>query len=161
MTTKNDYTLEEWKLLYAAAPMVGLAVASASPNGPFGVLKEMFAVGMSIADAIHKQTTNALINALVSDIQQRNTKMERPQSIRTPEEAKQAAINHMRQVADLLGRKSTPEEAEGFKRWLMDIAKRVAEASNEGGFFGFGGQRVSESEQAMLKSLGESLAVKI
>jgi hypothetical protein len=34
-----------------------------------------------------------------------------------------------------------------LKKWLLTIGHRVAEAYNESGFFGFGGERVSEAEK--------------
>ena len=33
-----------------------------------------------------------------------------------------------------------------MKRWLLGIAQRTAEAAKEGGFLGFGGAQVSETE---------------
>ena len=47
-----------------------------------------------------------------------------------------------------------------FKSWLLDIARKVANAATEGGFFGFGGQRVSAAETAAINELASSLAVK-
>jgi hypothetical protein len=46
-----------------------------------------------------------------------------------------------------LERKLKGPEADEFKRWLVTVAHRVAEAANEGGLFGFGGERVSEAEK--------------
>jgi len=79
MSTKADYTPEEWQVLYTAPPMVGLAIAAASPNGPIGVLKEMFSVGMAIAEILQKGSSNQLISALVDDMKQRGTSPEKPQ----------------------------------------------------------------------------------
>jgi hypothetical protein len=45
MTIKADYTAEEWELITRAPIMVAMAVVLASPSGPVGVVKEMFAVG--------------------------------------------------------------------------------------------------------------------
>src|SRR6185369_4350159 len=45
MSTKADFSAEEWKLVLKAPLMAGLAVVAASPSGPLGVLREMFAVG--------------------------------------------------------------------------------------------------------------------
>ena len=57
----------------------------------------------------------------------------------------------------LVTRKATPEEAAAFRTWLLDTAKRTAEAAKEGGFMGFKAERVSEGEQEMLDKLGEVL----
>ena len=45
MTTKADYTAEEWELLTRGPFMAAMAVVAASPSGPIGIIKEMSAVG--------------------------------------------------------------------------------------------------------------------
>jgi hypothetical protein len=158
MTTKASYTPEEWQLLYKVAPMAGLVVTLASPNGPFGVMKEMFAVGMAIAETFQKGTDNELIKSLVDDMKARGTKPERPTGIDTPEKVKAAAMDTLKGVKELLASKSTPEEAAGFKTWINSIATKVAEASNEGGILGFGGVKVSEAERTALQEISQALA---
>ena len=58
----------------------------------------------------------------------------------------------------LLAEKATPEEAAGFREWLLTAAQRSADAAKEGGFMGFKAERVSEGEQKMLDKLREVLA---
>ena len=159
MATKADFTPEEWQTLFTAAPMAGLAVTSASPNGPFGVIKEMFAVGQSIGATLHKGSSNPLINALVDDMKNRGTKPERPQDIRTPEDAKNAALENLKKVSTILAAKVPGTEGDEFKRWIAGIAKDVAEASNEGGFLGFGGEKVSEAERETIAAVAQALGV--
>jgi hypothetical protein len=139
--------------------MAGLAVTAASPNGPFGVMKEMFAVGTSIGETLQKGSTNPLVNALIDDIKSRGTKAERPQDIRTPEEAKNAALENLKKVSAILAAKAPSAEADDFKRWIVGIAKDVSEASNEGGFLGLGGTRVSDAEKQALQAIAKALDV--
>jgi hypothetical protein len=159
MTTKADFTPEEWQAIFSAAPMAGLAVTAASPNGPFGVMKEVFAVGASIGETLQKGSSNALVNALIDDIKKRGTKPDRPQDIRTPEEAKTAALENLKKVSTILAAKAPSAEADGFKRWIVGVGKNVAEASNEGGFLGFGGTKVSEAEKQALQAIAQALGV--
>jgi hypothetical protein len=63
----------------------------------------------------------------------------------------------VRAVNDLLNRKVKPEEADEFKKWLLAIARRVAEAANEGGIFGFGGERISDAEKNVLRQIAFAL----
>jgi hypothetical protein len=56
-----------------------------------------------------------------------------------------------------LNRKVKPEETDEFKKWLLTIGQRVAEASNEGGIFGFGCERVSEAEKNVLRQIACAL----
>ena len=51
-----------------------------------------------------------------------------------------------------------PSSAPAFKEWLKAIAAKVAEAGTEGGFLGFGGEKVSAAEKATLDRLASALA---
>jgi hypothetical protein len=157
MASKADFTPEEWKTIVAAAPMVGLAVTCASPNGPWGVMKEMLSMGMAMAEILQKGSSNPLIAELAADLKARQTKTEPPQGLKDPEQCTQSALNHVRAVNDLLNRKVKPEEADEFKKWLLAVGRRVAEASNEGGIFGFGGEQVSEAETNVLRQIAFAL----
>lgn len=161
MSTKASFTPEEWQLVFTAPPMAGLGISSASPNGPFGVMKEMFSVGMAIGEIVHQGSSNELVKSLVEDIKQRGTKPTPPAGVSTPEAAQTAAVEHMKKLSALLAQKSTPAEASEFKRWVLGIANRVAEASSEGGFLGFGGEKVSAAEKAMLQKLSDALGVTV
>jgi hypothetical protein len=157
MASKSDFTPEEWKTIVAAAPMVGLAVTCASPNGPWGVMKEMLSMGMAMAEMLEKGSSDTLIAELVADLKARQTKPEPPEGMKDPEQCKQAALDHVRAVNDVLNRKIKPEEADEFKKWLLAVGRRVAEAANEGGVFGFGGERVSDAEKNVLRQIAFAL----
>ena len=157
MKTQFDFTPEEWKALIAAAPMVGLAVTCASPNGPWGVLKEMLSMGLAMSEMIQKGSSNPLIAELAADLKARQTKPEPPEGIKDPDACKQAALNHIRAVNDVINKKVPGETGEEFKKWLLTIGQRVAEAANEGGIFGFGGERVSEPEKNVLRQIAFAL----
>ena len=51
-----------------------------------------------------------------------------------------------------------PAAAPGFRDWLKVIAGKVAEAGTEGGFLGFGGEKVSAAETATLERIASALA---
>ena len=157
MPGKADFTPEEWKKIVAAAPMAGLAVTCASPNGPWGVMKEMLSMGMAMAEMLQKGTSNPLIADLVADLKARESKPEPPQNLKDPEQCKDAALQHLRAVNEILDSKVKGPQADEFKRWLVTVAHRVAEAANEGGLFGFGGERVSEAEKAVIRQIAFSL----
>ncbi len=157
MASKADFTPEEWKAIVAAAPMVGLAVTCASPSGPWGVMKEMLSMGMAMTEMLEKGRNNSLIAELGADLKARQTKSEPPQGMTDAEQCKQTALSHLRGVNEVLDRKVKPEEADEFKKWLLAIGRRVAEAANEGGFFGFGGERVSEAEKNVLRQIAFAL----
>ena len=62
-----------------------------------------------------------------------------------------------KKVPALLEGKVPAEQAAGFKSWLVAIADKVANAGKEGGFLGFGGERVSAAESAAIKELASTL----
>jgi hypothetical protein len=157
MTSKSDFTADEWKTIVAAAPMVGLAVSCASPSGPWGVMKEMLSMGMAMAEMLQKGGSNSLIAELCADLKNRQTKPAPPQHITDPEQCKEMALNHVRAVNDLLNRKVNRDEADEFRKWLLAIGRHVAEAANEGGIFGFGGERVSDAEKNVLRQIAFAL----
>ena len=52
----------------------------------------------------------------------------------------------------------SPEDAAGYREWLLAAAEEAANAAKEGGFMGWHAVRVSEGEQKMLDRLGEVLS---
>jgi hypothetical protein len=157
MSTKADYTREEWELLLKAPMMAAIAIVAASPSGPIGVLKEMFAVGKGyLAGA--EGTSNALIAAVVADVQAGSRPSMPAERPKDPAAVKAQALGASRAVAALLGRKA-PGEAEGFKRWVLATAQKAAEAAKEGGFLGMGGVQVSDAEKAALAEVAGALGI--
>ena len=59
-------------------------------------------------------------------------------------------LEELKGVNQLVTAKATPEEAEAFRRWLLAAAQAAADAGKEGGFLGFGAERVSAGERRML-----------
>jgi len=161
MSTRKDYTSEEWNLVYAAAPMAGIAVSAASVNLVFGLAKEMLAIGKAITELVQQGGDNELLRSLAADLEVAGTNVPRPKELNSPATARPLAIEHLRKLDALLERKSTPAEAEAFKRWLYSIAQRVADASGEGGILGIGSEKVSEAERAALVQIAQALRLDV
>jgi hypothetical protein len=66
-------------------------------------------------------------------------------------------IDPLRNIALLLDTKATREEAEAYKRFLYEVAEKVAEASGEG-FLGTG-EKTSDAEYEFLVRLSETLGL--
>jgi hypothetical protein len=163
MATKTDFTQAEWEQIRRAPFIAGLAVVAASPSGPFGVVKEMFAVGKMLAEVKTQGSANELVKSLVTDLEAGAKDQSAPAELsgKKPEELKSYVLENLRQVSALIGKKAKPDEAQGFNQWLVAVAQKVADAAKEGGFLGFGGTQVSEQEAATIKELSTALAVKI
>lgn len=162
MATKGDFTADEWNQIQRAPFMAGLAVVAASPSGPFGVVKEMFAVGKTLAEVKTQGASNELVKALVSDLEAGARQQSAPAELqgKSPDQVRSYAIESLRQVTALIEKKSKPD-AQGFNQWLVSVAQKVADAAKEGGFLGFGGTQVSEQEAATIKELSTALGVKV
>jgi hypothetical protein len=166
MSTKSDFSADEWKLVLRAPMMAGLAVVAASPSGPLGVLREMFAVGKLLAETKTRGEglggPSELLRALVSDLASPDVRTQVDAGeLRglPPEQLRAHALDACRTVAGLVDRKAAPEEAQEVKRWLVSIAERTAEAAKEGGMLGFGGTRVSDAEAGTIREVARALGI--
>jgi tellurite resistance protein len=72
------------------------------------------------------------------------------------EELKERGLQHLRDAAALVEQKATPEELEQYKRFIVTLAERVAEARKEG-FMGLSGERVSGDERRALEEIAAAL----
>ncbi|WP_027892612.1 hypothetical protein [Calidithermus chliarophilus] len=158
MSSKADYTPEEWATLARAPFMTGLIITLASPSGITGLLGESMVVTRSIISASQSHSTDPLLMSLIEDIKNTRGKIAQPAERLTVENARPTAEATLRQVSAILAQKATPQEAAAFKEWLRDIAHDAAEAAKEGGFFGIGGVQVNEAEKAALARVAELLA---
>jgi hypothetical protein len=160
MASKTDFTPSEWSTLMKAPGWASLAVVAASPSGPFGVVKELFAAGKILADA-KASTPNPLVGALVADLGTSEGRQQahlQETSGKSPDELRTLAVEQLKQVASLVNAKAGADAA-GFKRWLATLSESVAQAATEGGFLGFGGTRVSDKEQSALADIRTTLGV--
>ena len=163
MTDKTSFTPEEWRQLLRSMSLAGVGVTAASPSGPIGVVKEMFAAGKIVARARTERSSNELIKAVAADLAtpegraQATEGMDAEFAGATPAEIKARAIDALRRTAAIIDAKADPQEAGEFKMWLRSISQEVAEAAKEGGFLGIGGVRVSEAEQTALREISEAL----
>ena len=124
MTTKADYTAEEWELIMRAPFMAAMAVVAASPSGPIGFVKEMFAVGGALQAVTHEGSPNTLVGALVADVTAGHRPAAPTESPQDGPGATARGLQACRDVAALLARKTPGPEAEGFKRWLLSTAPK-------------------------------------
>jgi hypothetical protein len=131
-------------------------------SGLGGTVKEAFSLASSLAQG----TTSA--SPLIKEISARDEILAAQTALRTktssldPQQIKQQlntmAVNESKQSVEIVT-KHAPSDVAAYKQWLMDIAQGVANAAKEGGFLGFGGERVSEGERQTLSLLSEALGI--
>ena len=155
MSTKNDYSTSEWKAIASAPVAAGLFITLSDTSGPIGIAKEALAVGRAITDAAQGQTPE-IVKAIAMSMKDNG----RPETPDMPmgnrAKSKEALTSTIRSAVDAVERHS-PSEAQAYKTWLASVARRVAEASKEGGFLNMGGTLVSSKEEEALKELTEVL----
>ncbi len=162
MTGKADYTSEEWWLLKETPLIAGAAVMVAAPSGTAGTLQEMVANATSLVTTAASFPENELIQALVtpddgSSFKAAPAEAGDPNMQARDERVKADALDKCRRTADLLDKKSTPEQAREYKQWVMEIGGAVASAAEEGGILGIGKKRVSEPEVKVLVEIADAL----
>ncbi|MGZ9233963.1 MAG: hypothetical protein ACXW4E_00425 [Anaerolineales bacterium] len=162
MAKKADFTSEEWQLILSMPQVASLYLALASPSGPLGLVQEMIASTKGLVEAFKSTSGNELIDAVAADIREKAEKRERLdpplKTSKDPNEMKAQCLQACRDVAALLSQKA-PAEAQAYKQWVYQAAQNSANAAKEGGFFGIGGERVSEAETAALKELAIALDI--
>lgn len=162
MATKTDFTAAEWDALRNAPHLAALAVAAAGASG-LGTFKESFAAMEGVMSAQKSD------NALLRELSTREEAMAGQQFLRgqvslgmKPQELMEKlqtqASDHLRTAVQALHAKS-PADATAYADWVAGIAKKVSEAATEGGFLGFGGERVSAAETAMIDKLKAAMNV--
>jgi hypothetical protein len=160
MTTKADFTDEEWARLERAPIVAGMAISLADPGGPIEAVKESMAAMKTMAEAAVSGDRGELVDAVAISVAEKTQQRKSPLGDFKPRGALagEQILDELRAVNELVTRKATPEEAAAFREWLLTAAKQAAEAAKEGGFLGFKAERVSEGEQRMLDKLGEVLS---
>jgi hypothetical protein len=159
VTSKSDFSDEEWARIRRAPFVAGMAISIADPGGPIEVSRETMA---SFRSATVPPSEEELLLSLARDIQAMVQQKQNPIGDFKPTNASlagQQVLDELRAVNEIVTAKATPEEAAAFRRWLMATAQAAADAAKEGGFMGFGAEQVSKGEKAMLDQLGSTLGV--
>jgi hypothetical protein len=148
MTGKADFSPEEWEVVLKGPPSAGMIVITAQRGGTF---RESFSMAKSYGEARKQHGDSELLDEIAST---------KPEIDRTryhsPEELKEHGLQHLREAVELLEQKAAPEEVDEYRRFVLTLANRVADAHKEG-FLGLSGERVSEAERAAVAEIAEAL----
>ena len=151
MTTKDDFTEDEWARVVRAPMVAGMAISLADPGGPIEATKETMATART---ATNPPSREQLLAEVALEIQARcSSTATRSRASSPPRRAAARESRCSRSCAPcggIVAAKATAEEATAFGTWLVAAAQAAADAAKEGGFMGFHAERVSEREQAML-----------
>ena len=157
MTTKADFTDDEWATVVRSPIVAGMAITLADPGGPIEVVKETSAVLKFVTG--EGEQRDDLVGEVAREIRSLAQQRTNPVGDFKPRGALagKQVVDEIARANEIVTAKATPDEAEAFRAWLIECAQRAADAAKEGGFLGFRAERVSEGEQRMLDKLAEVL----
>jgi hypothetical protein len=143
MTGKADFTEQEWELVREGPTTAGMIVVTAGRGGTF---RETFAMAKAYAEAREEHGQSELLDEIVAA----KPKVDRTRS-HSPEELKQHGLALLRDAVALLETKATADEVDGYRRFVLTVADKVAEAHREDGV------AVSAPEQAAIDEIAAAI----
>lgn len=156
MAFEEQFGEEDWQTVVRGPFQAALAIVAADPGGILAAAKE----GGALASVMRAgDGAGGLVDELVADIRSDRPSRKEIGIKRQPkDQALAAAIDAMKAAVAVVEAKA-PAEAAGYKTWLYGISERLANAAKEGGLLGFGGELVSDDEQAALDQIRAALGV--
>ena len=120
MTTKADFDEKEWAAIADGPALAGMLVLTADRGG---TVRETLALAKAYTDA-RRETTSPLLDAVAS---------QGPGGVRftSVEELREHGLRQLTLAAESLRQKATPEEFADYRRFVLDVARRVANAHRE------------------------------
>lgn len=161
MSHRADYTDDEWFILWRAVANVPPAVMVAHPAH---LVREAFVADAALEHVA--KTCKSLVSQLLAPprhetewLSHRLDLQRRSEGQRDAEEFMNETLDDCRQAIALLAERGNLEEVTEYQQGLFEIALAVAKAGKEGGFWGFGGVAIDESEKVFLRDLADVLGI--
>jgi hypothetical protein len=143
MTGKADFTPDEWELVLEAPPSAGLIVVTAQRGGTF---RETIAIAKTYAEARQEHGESELLDEITA------AKPERDHThYHSPAELRQGGLQHLRDAVALLETKATAAEVGDYRRFILTLVEKVANAHREHG------QSVSDAEKQAIDEIAIAL----
>ena len=143
MAGKADFNLGEWELVLEGPPSAGLIVVTAQRGGVFS---ETYAIGKAYAEARRLHGQSQLLDEIVGARPGRDHT-----HYHSAKELKKGGLQHLRDAVALLEQKATAEEVADYKRFVLALADKVANAHREED------TNVSAAEQAAIDEIATAL----
>jgi hypothetical protein len=125
MTTKAAFSPEQWDAVLEGPPSAGMIVATAARGGSF---RESIALTRAYAEARAQHGASELLDEIVAA---------KPEIDHTryhsAGELRDNGLEHIRGAVTVLDGKASPEELDGYRRFVLTLANRVAAAHREAG----------------------------
>lgn len=145
MATKADFDAGEWTQLLAGPAAAGMRVMLAEKGG---TVRESLGMGRAYAEARQQQGESELLDAIVAERPPVN-----PPEFQTEADIPGALMEQLRTAVKLLEAKADPDDLDAYRRFVIELAERVASAKKEGGVLGIGGKPVSDAERMAIDEI--------
>jgi len=157
VTTKSDFSEEEWTRIVRAPFVAGLAISLADPGGPIEAAKETMA---TMKSATNPPSREQLLADVALDVQAMAQERRHPLKGYKPKgpAVGDEVVAELRDVMAIVAAKASSEERAAYGAWLVASAEAAAAAAKEGGFIGFHAERVSAGEHAMIYRARETVS---
>jgi len=139
MTSKSDFTTEEWEVILEAPPSAGMIVLTAQKGG---AIRESIAMAKAYVEARQHHGESELLDEIVAAKPGRDHTR-----AHSAEEFKQVGLQHLQDAVALLEAKGTPQEVDEYREFIVTLTHKVAAAHREHGV------EVSEAEQAAIDEI--------
>lgn len=162
MSIKDQLGEQNWRVIFNAMSAASSYVSTASGGG-MEAFKEIFSASKFAQELWQKEGGSGygeIVDELLSDMKDMPMKQAKRMAIKFESKDVEGIRYELKQVvADAAASISGLPGEEGFKQWLLDMARRVAE-TRTGGFLGIGGKAViDEQEEAAIGELADILGV--
>ena len=125
MTTKADFTEEEWEQVIEGPTSAGMIITTAERGGTF---REVMAMAKAYTEARQEHGSSELLDEIVTH---------RPETDRAKEHSKEELKEHylqnIRDGVALVADKATPAELGDYRLFVVTLSKKVAHAKKEKG----------------------------
>jgi len=153
MSTRADYTVEEWEAIRRTPSQAVVAIEQASKSSFLGRRRERKATEKGFKQAIEQFSGLGLLEAIVAASEEEGRLID---ALRASDEPMiDTAIESARAARRAINAKGSREEAEAFANAVIQTCERVAEASAERGE----DRTISHAEGVLLKRIGEALGI--
>jgi hypothetical protein len=146
MTAKADFNDQEWETVLEGPTSAGMIVITAQRGG---TLRETVSMAKAYAQARQLHGQSELLDAIVAA----KPKVDHAHS-GSPEELKEHYLGLLHDAVALLQSKATSQELDEYKRFVVNLADKVAHAHREGGR---DEDPVSDTERAAIAAVEETL----
>ena len=146
MTTKADFTEQEWEVVLEGPTSAGMIVITAQRGG---TLRETVSMAKAYAQARQLHGQSELLDGIVAA----KPKVDHARS-GSLDELKEHYLGNLRDALALLDGKATPEELDEYKRFVVNLANKVAAAHREGSK---SEDPISDTERAAIAAIEQTI----